>query len=56
MALSKEDLIAIDEKDNHPDKKVLCPHCGGEIVIDDYNCGYVIRCENNCIKNTYRGL
>ena len=56
MELTKEDYFVIDEKSEHPERDVRCPHCGGQLIVEYFGNSCITRCENGCISETSRGL
>jgi UDP-N-acetylmuramyl tripeptide synthase len=48
---------ALDEKMEHPDRKVICPRCGNEIAYEEPGNSISVYClSENCIFGGMRGL
>ena len=60
MVMSKNDFEIIDKVaiEHFKDGKIVtkCPHCGGEMLIDEVGTSYEVKCVNNCISDTLRGI
>lgn len=54
---SQMEWDALEEKQEHPDRKVLCPRCGLELVYTSGISSCEVKClTEGCIKETIRGL
>jgi ribosomal protein S27E len=54
---TKEECKALDYKFDHPDKKVLCPRCGKELIFTERGNSCEVRCETEgCLYDAIRGL
>lgn len=55
--LTNEEILAIEEKMNHPEREVRCPRCGNLIDYIDGVSGssFVCRTEG-CIESNVRGI
>lgn len=54
---TKEELEALLEKEEHPDREVHCPRCGNELLFEDRGSAFVVRCsQSDCLKAVGRGL
>ncbi len=48
---------ALDEKENNPNKKVICPRCGKELQYRDFGNSYEVKCPTEgCLKSVFRGI
>lgn len=57
MVMNKNEVEAIKEKLNNPDKKVKCPRCGNEIIYEKRGNSIAVECKTqNCIYGGIRGL
>lgn len=57
IKLSENEKQALNDKINHPEQKILCPRCGGEILYHDYGSGCIVQCKTQgCIKGSIRGI
>lgn len=60
MSMSKEDYAAIDNAllQYTAIKKITekCPHCGSPLKIVQESSCYEVKCQNNCISETFRGV
>ena len=58
--LTEKEIEILDRADNEygESRKISekCPRCGGRIVFEGEENSHEIKCENNCIKMTFRGL
>ncbi len=55
--LTKEELMALEEKAEDPKRKVLCPRCGKELIYREVGNSYEIKCPTpNCLYGSLRGL
>lgn len=54
---NKDESDALDEKMEHPERKVICPRCGKELIFTDYGCGCVVECQTKeCLYAGIRGI
>ena len=54
---TKDEIAAFHEKDNNPEKTVICPRCGTELEIEDHGSGYDIKCQTEgCLHTSVRGI
>ena len=57
MELSKEEREALYEKWDNPNKKVICPRCGNEIVYEERGASLFVGCKTpKCIFTGLRGI
>lgn len=57
MKYNEKENKAIDEKMEHPDKKVICPRCGAELMYREVGNSCEVKCPTeNCLKASIRGL
>lgn len=57
MKYNEEENKAIDEKMEHPEKKVMCPKCGKELIYREVGNSCEVKCQTDgCLKATVRGL
>ena len=57
MAKTEIEKKAVCDKLFNPEKKVICPRCGNEIVWRKHGNSAIARCETpNCISGSIRGL
>lgn len=55
--MTEKDYEALDEKLNHPEKKVKCPRCGNEIIYEKRGNSIAVECKTpKCIYGGVRGL
>lgn len=54
---TEKDYKALDEKMNNPEKRVICPRCGNEIIYEKRGNSIAVECKTkNCIFGGIRGL
>lgn len=54
---NEKEKKALQEKLNNPDKKVICPRCGNEIMYENRGNSTAIFCKTpKCIFGGIRGL
>lgn len=54
---TEEEFAALDEKFEHPEKTVICPRCGQELVFREIGTSCEVRCSTpDCIYDCIRGL
>jgi len=57
VTMNKKDYEALQEKLDFPEKKVLCPRCGNEIIYEERGNSIAVECKTkNCIYGGIRGL
>lgn len=57
ITMTKKDYDVLDIKLNNPDKKVLCPRCGNEIIYEKRGNSIAVECKTpDCIHGGIRGL
>lgn len=57
MVLTEKEKKALFDKWNNPDKTVLCPRCGKELVYEQRGASLFVGCKTkNCIFTGIRGL
>ena len=56
MDMTPKEIDLLDEKLENPQKKLYCPRCNGKIIIEECGPGCIVKCENNCIHETIRGI
>ncbi len=57
MILNEKEKSALKEKLRHPEKKVVCPRCGKEILYFKRGNSIAAECEDQtCIFGGIRGL
>ena len=50
---SNVDINALSEKERNPNKIVLCPRCGKELIYKSVGNSYEIKCKTeSCLKRT----
>ena len=55
--MNENDYKVLDEKLNNPDKKVICPRCGNEIIYKKRGNSIAVECKTkDCIYGGIRGL
>ena len=55
--MNEKERNALDEKLNNPEKKVICPRCGNEIVYEKRGNSIAVECKTKkCIYGGLRGL
>lgn len=54
---TKEEKSALHEKEEAPQKEVLCPRCGKELIFLRKGNSYMVKCvSRGCIMLNFRGL
>lgn len=54
---TEKEIDALSQKERQPDKFVLCPRCGSELIYRAVGNSYEIKCKSqDCLKRTVRGL
>jgi hypothetical protein len=57
VTMNENDYKVLDEKMNHPDKKVICPRCGNEIIYEKRGNSIAVECKTkDCIYGGIRGF
>lgn len=57
VTMTEEEYEVLEEKLEHPDKEVLCPRCGNEIVYKRIGNSISVECKTpGCIYGGIRGL
>ena len=57
MVMSEIEIKALEEKLNNPEKKVVCPRCGNEIIYEKIGNSIFANCKTpGCISGGIRGL
>ena len=57
VTMTKKEYEALWEKLDHPEKKVICPRCGNEIIYEIRGNSIAVECKSpNCIYGGIRGL
>ena len=52
-----QEAAALCEKLDHPEKKVVCPRCGNEILLKECGNSCVIACATpGCLQGYLRGI
>lgn len=55
--MNKKEYAAIEEKLKHPERKVICPRCGNEIIYEKRENSIAVECKTKkCIFGGIRGL
>lgn len=54
---TKEECKALDEKFEHPNKIVLCPRCGKQLIFTQRGNSCEVKCETrDCLYDAIRGI
>ena len=57
VTMNENDYKVLDEKLNNPDKKVICPRCGNEIIYKKRGNSIAVECKTkDCIYGGIRGF
>jgi predicted RNA-binding Zn-ribbon protein involved in translation (DUF1610 family) len=57
MVLTDADKKALQEKMDNPEKEVICPRCGNEIIYEQRGNSIAVECKSpKCIYGGIRGL
>ncbi len=57
MDMTQNEYSAIENKMKNPDKRVICPRCGKELLYKRYGNSVSVKCETEgCISESIRGL
>lgn len=57
IKITKKEYDVLDIKLNNPNKKVLCPRCGEEIICEKRANSVAVECKTpGCIHGGIRGL
>lgn len=57
MDMNEKEWDAIEEKLSNPEKIVMCPRCGNELVYEKRGNSEVVECKTQkCIHGGIRGL
>lgn len=57
ITMTEHDNEILDEKLNNPDKKVICPRCGNEIIYKKRGASIAVECKTKgCIYGGIRGF
>lgn len=57
VTMTEKDYKALNEKICNPQKKVICPRCGNEIIYEHRGNSIAVECKTkNCIYGGIRGL
>ena len=57
VTMNENDYKVLDEKMNNPDKKVICPRCGNEIIYEKRGNSIAVECKTkDCIYGGIRGF
>lgn len=57
VTMSKKEYDVLEEKLNHPERKVFCPRCGNEIIYEKRGNSIAVECKTaKCIYGGIRGL
>lgn len=52
-----EELSALNEKDCHPEKEIICPRCGKALLYEEKGNSSAVTCPTkDCIFESFRGL
>lgn len=52
-----EEREALDQKARTPERKVLCPRCGKELIYNERGNSYMVKCPTpDCLYDVVRGL
>lgn len=55
--ITKNEYSAIENKMKNPDKKVICPRCGKELIYKKYGNSVSVKCKTKwCVSESIRGL
>ncbi|MDO4647959.1 MAG: hypothetical protein Q4B26_04855 [Eubacteriales bacterium] len=55
--MNEKEYEALDEKLNHPDRNVVCPRCGNEIIYEKRGNSIAVECKSKgCIYGGIRGV
>ena len=55
--MTQNEYNAIENKTKNPDKKVICPCCGKELLYKRHGNSVSVKCETEvCISESTRGL
>lgn len=55
--MTKNEYSNIENKIKNPDKRVICPRCGKELIYKKYGNSVSVKCETEgCISESIRGL
>ena len=55
--MSEQEHEVLEEKLNNPEKKVICPRCGNEIIYEKRGNSIAVECKTKgCIYGGIRGL
>ena len=56
-SLIDQEAAALCEKLDHPEKKVVCPKCGNEILLIEYGSSCIVKCATpGCLQGSLRGI
>lgn len=54
---TQTEIEALNEKSTYPEKKVVCPRCGKELMFREIGTSYSVKCQTaNCLKANFRGI
>ena len=57
VTMSEQEYEVLEEKLNNPEKKVICPRCGNEIIYEKRGNSIAVECKTKgCIYGGIRGL
>lgn len=57
VTMSEQGYEVLEEKLNNPEKKVICPRCGNEIIYEKRGNSIAVECKTKgCIYGGIRGL
>ena len=57
VTMNEHDYKVLYEKLNNPDKKVMCPRCGNEIIREKRGNSIAVECKTKgCIYGGVRGI
>ena len=57
MILTEKEKEALYEKWDHPERKVICPRCGKELVYEERGASLYVGCKTpKCIFTGVRGI
>lgn len=57
VTMNEHDYKVLYEKLNNPDKKVICPRCGNEIIREKRGNSIAVECKTKgCIYGGVRGI
>ena len=57
VTMTENDYEILDEKLNNPEKTVICPRCGNEVIYEERGNSIAVGCKTKgCIYGGIRGL